>query len=108
MGRPTITTTQVIDGVTVTSTASPWTAEDQALMMARREYRDGIHEACGQPLAISTHPEMEGWYDPDDSLICWACTAMQDPGEDGRRKPVRLPGVVDTNDHVKNPLSPRP
>jgi hypothetical protein len=97
----------VADGVTRTTTASPWTPEDQALMMAWREHRDGLHDACGQPLAISSHPFMEGWYDPEQ-LVCWACTAMAEPGEDGTRKPVVLPSVVDTRDHVHDPLPPLP
>lgn len=77
-------------------------------MLAWRDFQDSIHQACGQPLERSTHPYMEGWYDPDD-LICWACTAMAEPDpKTGVRKPVVVPGVIDTRDHDHDPLPPLP
>lgn len=107
-GRPTVTTTVVDgDGTTRTTTSSPWTPEDQALMMAWREYRDSLHDRCGQPIARSTHPYMEGWYDVED-LICYACTALEPAGEDGQHKPFMIPVVVDTRDHDADPLQPIP
>lgn len=106
-GRPTVTTTVVVDGVTRTTTASAWGPQDQALMMAWREYQDSLHERCGQPIARSTHPFMEGWYDVEE-LTCYACTALEAPGEDGQRKPVTIPMVIDTRDHDADPLQPIP
>lgn len=109
-GRPTVTTYLYDDEGQLlrTVTSSPWTAEDHALMIAWRLYRSSLHEPCGYPLAIATHPFMEGWFEQKDDLICWACTAAQEPGEDGTRKPVKVPLIVDTHDHVADPLPPVP
>lgn len=112
MGRASVTTNVYGEGedrnrVIRTVASSPWTPEDQALMMAWREHRDGIHESCGQPLDVSSHPFMEGWYDVEE-VTCWACTAMAEPDKDGRRRDVTIPVVVDTRDHDHDPLPPLP
>lgn len=99
MGRPTVTTTIVVDGVTRTTTASPWTPEDQALMMAWREYQDGLCKDCGHPKATAWDATRGTWFEKVEDITCWACTAAREPNPETLvRDPVTFPVVVDTFD----------
>lgn len=106
-GRPTITTTVVVDGVTRTTTASPWTPEDQALMLAWREYQDSLCPDCKHPKATAWHPDNEdGGFEQTGEITCWGCTAAQQPDENGQRKPVTFPIIEDFRDYTRDPLPP--
>jgi hypothetical protein len=88
-------------------TQSEWTSEDRALMLARAENRDKVHQRCGHPKEKAFHPDNEGWYDADDTVVCWACTAM-DQAEDPKAGPHELRLIRDTRDYNKLPLPPLP
>lgn len=85
-------------------TASSWGDEDRALMLAWRQHMGGIHEPCGHPTATAFHHMNDDAFEKQGDFICWACTAAQDPDENGDRKPVRIPVVVDTRDYARFPL----
>lgn len=108
MGRPTVTTTVVTgkgkDKERRTTTASPWTPEDQALMMAWREYQDGLCKDCGHPKETAWDATRGTWFQQVDEITCWACTAAREPNRDtGVREPKTFPVVVDTFDPTYRP-----
>lgn len=87
-----------------TVTASAWGEEDRALMLAWREYEQGLCPGCGHPKATAWHHMNSDAFESEGEFVCWACTARQDPDKDGARKPVTFPVVVDTRDYLKYPL----
>lgn len=103
-GRPTVTTTVVVDGVTRTTTASPWTPEDQSLMLAWTEYQASLCPGCGHPKATAWHHMNDDAFELQGDFVCWACTAAQKPDADGKRERTKYPIVEDTRDYVKFPL----
>jgi hypothetical protein len=93
--------------VTRTATASPWTEEDRALMLAWRTYKDGLHKPCGHPVATAMHPDNGlGAFEKTEEIVCWACTAANEPDENGVISEVKFPVVVDVRDYEKFPLPP--
>jgi hypothetical protein len=97
------TTVTCPDGTVVTTTASPWTAEDRALMMAWQSYQDGLCR-CGHPKATAWHQHSSDSFELTGEFVCWACTASAEPDEHGVRKPVTYPVVEDTRDYSRFPL----
>lgn len=85
-------------------TASPWTEEDRALMLAWRIYQASICSGCGHPKATAWHHLNEDAFDSEGDFVCWACTAAQAPGEGGKREWVKYPVIVDTRDYDQFPL----
>ena len=77
-------------------------------MLAWVEYRGGLHEPCGHPTETAFHPDNDGWFQKVGEYTCHACTAAKEPEDDGTRKPVTIPIVVDTRDYEKRPLPPWP
>jgi hypothetical protein len=88
-------------------TASAWTEEDRALMLAREQYRAGLCPGCGQPKDTAWHPDNEGWFEVTASFECHACTALRREG-DASAEPVVFHAVTDTRDYEKSPLPPFP
>lgn len=84
-------------------TASAWTDEDRALMMAWGKYQAGLCR-CGFPKSLAWHHLNDAAYELDGEFVCYACTAGQDPDEDGVRRPVTYPVVVDVRDYQADPL----
>lgn len=78
-----------------TVTRGAWTAEDRALVLAYRMYRDTLCR-CGEPKATAWHWDNEGFYEVDedeDFVTCHACTALEqsaNPDADPVRYPVNL------------------
>lgn len=75
-------------------------------MLAWRTYQDSLCPGCGHPKATAWHPDNDGWFTAQEPIVCHACTAVQEPGEDGTRKPVEFPFVLDTRDYATDPLPP--
>lgn len=74
-------------------------------MQAWRQYKQGIHPPCGHPIATAMHPDNGlGAFEKTGEITCWACTAMQDPDENGTIKEVTFPVVEDVRDYDKYPL----
>lgn len=90
-----------------TITQSEWTPEDRALMLARQSNREQVHDRCGQPKDRAFHPDNEGWYDADEVVVCWACTAL-DQAEDPKAGPHQLHVIRDMRDYEAKPLPPWP
>lgn len=69
-----------------------WTETDVLLMMGLTLYEDGrnIH-SCGHDLAFSASPEMADNFEIDDSLVCFACEALEAYRESGKN---HQPGAV--------------
>lgn len=88
-------------------TASAWTDEDRALMLAWRIYSDSLCRGCSQPVAIAWHPDMNGWYEVD-MVECQACSAVERKVHGDEGKPREYPMVVDTRDYSAKPLPPMP
>lgn len=89
-----------------TSTRSPWTAEDRALMLAYEQHLNTLCPGiCGQPKALAWHSDNEGWYrTPDDDVsVCQACTALR-RHTDETAKPVEFIGLVHDRDYETDPL----
>jgi hypothetical protein len=103
-GRPTVTTTVIVDGVTRTTTASPWTPEDQSLMLAWREYQDGLCDGCGHPKETAWHHLSEDTFEMTGEFVCWACTAANPVDEKGHHELKKFPVVEDTRDYTRFPL----
>lgn len=109
-GRPTVTS-YVYDGagrVARVVTASQWTDEDRALMLALRIHQDSLCPGCGHPKNTAWHHQSIDSFEMDGEFVCWACTAAQHPDKDGQRDPVTYPVVVDTRDYEKFPLEGPP
>ena len=106
-GRPTVTTYVYDDQgrVARTITASSWTPEDRALMLARKVYRElELCPGCGHPKRTAWHEDNDGWFEENVRVTCHACTAMRSPDADGKVHPVEYVDVVDTRDYDENPL----
>jgi hypothetical protein len=88
-------------------TASAWTEEDRALMLARDAYLATLCRGCGQPKDQAWHPDNEGWYEVSASFECHACTALRREGNPSA-EPVVFHAVTDTRDYEKDPLPPMP
>ena len=90
--------------------SSPWTTEDQALLLAWRTYKDSLCPNCGHPKETAWHHHNEDSFDHEGDFICWACTAAQPEDKDGKKELVKYPVVVDTRDYHRFPLkgSPEP
>lgn len=93
--------------VTRAYTASAWTEEDRALMLARDHYRRSLCPGCGQPKDTAWHPDNEGWFEVTQTFECHACTAMAREGNPDAPPAVFL-AVSDTRDYEKSPLPPMP
>lgn len=91
-----------------TFTASAWTPEDRALMLAWRRYTATLCSGCGEPKDRAWHPDMDGWYEAEHVFTCWSCTARRalDTPDGQRVEPVTYPVFVDTRDHKARPLPP--
>lgn len=88
-------------------TASAWTEEDRALMLARDSYRTTLCPNCGHPKDTAWHPDNEGWFEVTASFECHPCTALRRE-VDPSAEPVMFQAVTDTRDYVKKPLPPMP
>lgn len=106
-------TTYIRDGagrVIRSVTSSVWTQEDRDLMLAWREYQLSLCPGCGHPKETAWHHHSEDSFEHQGDFICWACTAQQEPNEQGEREWVKFPVVTDTRDYDRFPLrgSPEP
>jgi hypothetical protein len=88
-------------------TASAWTEEDRALLLARDAYLATLCSGCGQPKETAWHPDNEGWFEVTQSFECNACTALRRES-DPSSEPVTFHAVTDTRDYEKSPLPPLP
>jgi hypothetical protein len=88
-------------------TASAWTEEDRALMLAWDHYRKGLCPRCGHAKESAWHPDSDGWFEVTATYECHACTALAREG-DPAAEPVEFHSVTDTRDYEKNPLPPFP
>lgn len=88
-------------------TASAWTEEDRALMLARDLYLSRLCKRCGHPQETAWHPDNEGWFEVTATFECNACTALVREGNPSA-EPVEFYAVTDTRDYAKNPLPPLP
>jgi hypothetical protein len=93
------------DRVVRAITQSEWTSEDRALMLARQANQKKLHERCGHPKDKAFHPDNEGWYDASDTLVCWACTAL-DQAADSKAPPHEMHVIRDVRDYDAKPLPP--
>lgn len=75
-----------------------WPMRDRVMASALLLHEDRIGP-CGHPHDVSVG-DMEGWYEVDDSRVCWACAArdqyLKDHSESGL-PPGVLIRVVDTH-----------
>lgn len=84
-----------------------WTARDRGLAEALLQYEDGLH-SCGHPLSRSAHPDMDGYYEVDTEVVCYACAAQASWEKDNKpddRPPGQVVRVLDTRPPEK-PLPP--
>lgn len=88
-------------------TASAWTEEDRALMLARELYRSTLCKGCGHPIDKAWHPDNEGWFEVTQTFECHACTALRREGN-SEAEPAEYYAVTDTRDYEKDPLPPMP
>lgn len=88
-------------------TASPWTEEDRALMLAREIYLSSLCPRCGQPKDQAWHPDNDGWFEVTATFECHACTALARESN-AEAEPVAFHAVTYTRDEEKNPLPPMP
>jgi len=87
--------------------SSLWTEDDRALMLAWRQYLDGLCGGCGHPRATAWHPDNGlGAFELQERVTCWGCTAAQEPNADGTIEPVTYPLVLDMRDYDEYPLPP--
>lgn len=107
-GRPTVTNTILDDQhrVVRTVTASPWTAEDRALMLALKVHKRSLCPGCGHPKSTAWHWDNEGWFEPTRTFTCHACTAERGPDQEGRTRPVEYVVIEDTRNYDESPLPP--
>lgn len=88
-------------------TASPWTEEDRALLVAYQLYRESLCDGCGQPKHLAHHPDNDGWYDvAPDPVQCHACTALAKAGskEPDKVEPVLMYRILHDRDYGEKPL----
>lgn len=88
-------------------TASPWTEEDRALMLAWAAYQRSLCPRCGHPKETAWHPDNEGYFEVLETHECNACTAIARHGNDDQ-PPVEFLVVSDTRDYDQDPLPPMP
>lgn len=88
--------------ITSSVLVSPWTPEDNALLLGLARYEESLCPGCGVPKEHAWHAELEGWWEDGAAVVCHACTAAQpDPAGGAPRKPVvyrtrpRLEGAFD-------------
>lgn len=89
-------------------TGKTWTRTDALLAQALTVYEDDLH-ACGHPRSRAMHPEMDGAYEVDDDVVCYACQALDEYREEhkGKVAPGTVLRVIDTEpDAVLPPWSP--
>lgn len=90
-------------------TASEWTTEDRALMLARQSYKASLCPNCGHPKDRAWHPDNEGWFEVTEVIECHGCTALKTYGHDHSGEPVapvEFVTVSDTRDYETKPLPP--
>lgn len=88
-------------------TASPWTEEDRALMMAHAQYVASLCKGCGHPKEKAWHPHNDGWYEVTETFECNACTALARESNPAAET-VEFHAVTYTRDEANNPLPPMP
>lgn len=80
--------------VTSSVLVSPWTPEDNALLMGLSQYEETLCPGCKVPKHLAWHSELEGWFDDGVAVVCHSCTARQPEPEGGKpRKPVVYRGA---------------
>lgn len=82
-----------------TVTASPWTTEDRALMLAYEQYLATLCPKCRHPKATAWHFDNEGEFEVVEQYTCHPCTLQVDGPE-----PVQFVSVADTRDYAEDPL----
>lgn len=83
-------------------TASPWTAEDRALLLAYRSYRATLCPGCGHPKETAWHVDNGGEFEVTSRYTCHPCTAKR--ADNGGSDPVEYVVVTDTRDYAADPL----
>lgn len=86
-----------------TVTASPWTAEDRALLLAYEIHLASLCPKCGHPKDTAWHFDNEGEFEVAEQYTCHPCTVMAGQG-DGPTEPVQFLSVRDTRDYSERPL----
>ena len=86
--------------------ASPWTAEDRALMLAWDMHQQSLCPGCSEPKETAWHWDNDGWFDVVDPITCHVCTVRRRHGaEDPDTVPaVEYLPVVYTRNHDDRPL----
>lgn len=95
-----------------TVTASPWTDEDRALLLAYGKHKASRCPGCGEPKSLAWHPDNDGYYTvPDDlRVVCHGCTALAKVRAEGSSpssepvKPVEYLGVIHDRNYETHPL----
>lgn len=54
-----------------------WTETDRVLAMALELYERSLCAECSQPRELAWDPEMDGWFEVDDSTVCMACAERE-------------------------------
>lgn len=60
-----------------TEPGKPWSKRSRALAEGLMLYEENINQ-YGIPIQEATDPEMDGWYEIDDSVVDYAVAAMED------------------------------
>ena len=72
-------------------------------MLARESNRQQVHDRCGHPKDKAFHPDNEGEYDAEETVVCWACTAL-DQAADPKAGPHEMRIIRDKRDYDAKPL----
>lgn len=55
----------------------PVTDTDRALMLALELYERSLCPDCRYPRELAYDPDLNGWFEVDDSVVCQACLARE-------------------------------
>lgn len=58
-----------------------FTQTDRAITQGLTLYEQSLCADCKTPAFESFNPEMDGWYEVDDSAVCYACAAREHYGK---------------------------
>lgn len=66
------------------------------LSVALTLHEDSTHKPCGHPKDVAFNPDMAGWFEARDDLVCQACAAAEEYQRDSKMAPGQQVRVVNT------------
>lgn len=91
-------------------TPGVWKPQDRFAALALLEHEASLH-VCGEPRSLAFNPDMSGYYEVEDGLVCAACAALDEYRKE-HAEDAPIPGqvlhVVNTRTAEDPPLAPWP